>query len=87
MLKNNLHEIRTTIDQYTADKHKAPQSLQDLVDAGYYRQIPLDPITNSKDTWQTVMDTAISSPDQTASGILSDVRSGCLPEYRPKVRL
>src|SRR5262249_39840780 len=46
VLKNNLHELRMTIDQYTADKKKAPQSLQDLVDGGYYRQIPVDPITN-----------------------------------------
>src|SRR5258707_1741635 len=45
VLKNNLHELRTTIDQYTADKEKAPQSLQDLVEAGYYREIPIDPIT------------------------------------------
>src|SRR5438477_828801 len=49
VLKNNLHELRTTIDQYTADKKKAPQGLQDLVDAGYYRQIPVDPMTNSRD--------------------------------------
>jgi general secretion pathway protein G len=75
VLKNNLHELRTTIDQYTADKKKAPQSLQDLVDAGYYRQIPVDPITNSKDTWETVTDTSISSPDQTQSGVV-DVKSG-----------
>src|SRR5215472_13136631 len=60
VLKNNLHELGTTIDQYTADKKKAPQSLQDLVDAGYYRQIPVDPITNSKDTWETVTDTSVS---------------------------
>ena len=75
VLKNNLHELRTTIDQYTADKKKAPQSLQDLVDAGYYRQIPVDPITNSKDTWEAVTDTSVSSPDQTQSGVV-DVKSG-----------
>lgn len=75
VLKNNLHELRTTIDQYTADKKKAPQTLQDLVDAGYYRQIPSDPMTNSRDTWETVIDTSVSSPDQTQSGIV-DVKSG-----------
>lgn len=75
VLKNNLHELRKTIDQYTADKKKAPQSLQDLVDGGYFRELPKDPITDSRDTWEPVMDTAVSSPDQTASG-LSDVRSG-----------
>jgi general secretion pathway protein G len=75
VLKNNLHELRTTIDQYTADKKKAPQSLQDLVDGGYYREIPIDPITNSRDTWEVVVDTSISSPDQTESGI-TDIKSG-----------
>jgi general secretion pathway protein G len=75
VLKNNLHELRTSLDQYTADKKKAPQTLQDLVDAGYYREIPIDPITNSRETWETVMETAVSSPDQTETGI-GDVRSG-----------
>src|ERR1041385_3621967 len=75
VLKNNLHELRTTIDQYTADKKKAPQSLQDLVDGGYYREIPIDPITDSRETWEVVTDTSISSPDQTESGI-TDVKSG-----------
>src|SRR5438105_4019548 len=75
VLKNNLHELRTTVDQYTADKKKAPQNLQDLVDAGYYREIPVDPMTNSRETWETVTDTSLSSPDQTQSGIV-DVKSG-----------
>jgi len=75
VLRNNLTEMRRTIDQFTADKKKAPQTLQDLVDAGYYREIPIDPITNSRETWEVVTDSTIASPDQTESGI-SDVRSG-----------
>jgi general secretion pathway protein G len=75
VLKDNLRELRKVIDQYTADKKKAPQSLQDLVDAGYFRQLPIDPITNSNSTWETVADTAVASPDQTESGIV-DVHSG-----------
>jgi general secretion pathway protein G len=75
VLKDNLRDMRRIIDQYTADKKKAPQSLQDLVDAGYYRQVPVDPITDSNSTWETVADTAVSSPDQTESGIV-DVHSG-----------
>jgi general secretion pathway protein G len=75
VLRDNLWQLRSTIDQYTADKKKAPQSLQDLVDGGYFREIPLDPITNSRDTWQPVTDTSLRSPDQTDSGIV-DVRSG-----------
>jgi len=75
VLRDNLITLRRVIDQYTADKKKAPQSLQDLVDAGYFKQLPVDPITNSNSTWQPVMDTAVSSPDQTDSGV-SDVHSG-----------
>jgi len=75
VLKDNLRDMRRIIDQYTADKKKAPQSLQDLVDGGYYRQVPVDPITDSNSTWETVADTAVSSPDQTESGIV-DVHSG-----------
>jgi general secretion pathway protein G len=67
--------MRRVIDQYTADKKKAPQSLQDLVDGGYFRQLPTDPVTNSNSTWEAVTDTAVSSPDQTESGII-DVHSG-----------
>ena len=75
VLKDNLRTIRRVIDQYTADKKKAPQSLQDLVDGGYFRELPIDPITDSNSTWETVADTAISSPEQTESGIV-DVHSG-----------
>jgi len=75
VLKNNLHELRSTIDQYTADKKKAPQTLQDLVEAGYYRELPVDPITNSSETWEAVTDSSVSSAEQTESGI-TDVHSG-----------
>ena len=75
VLKDNLREIRRVIDQYTADKKKAPVALQDLVDAGYFRQLPVDPMTNSNSTWEAVMDTSIASPDQTQSGIVN-VHSG-----------
>src|SRR5689334_553807 len=75
ILKDNLITLRKVIDQYTADKKKAPQSLQDLVDAGYFKTIPLDPITNSNSSWQTVNDTSVASPEQTESGII-DVHSG-----------
>src|SRR5215813_7396768 len=75
VLRDNLRDLRKVIDQYTADKKKAPQSLQDLVDAGYFRQLPLDPITNSNSTWEAANDTAVAAPDQTESGII-DVHSG-----------
>jgi|SRR5579883_745438 len=75
VLRDNLITMRRVIDQFTADKKKAPQSLQDLVDAGYFKQLPTDPITKSNSTWQPVTDTSVSSPDQTDSGI-TDVHSG-----------
>jgi general secretion pathway protein G len=75
VLKSNLFTLRSLIDQYTADKLKAPQSLQDLVSAGYLRILPKDPITNSSETWQTVTEEATLFPEQTETGIF-DVHSG-----------
>lgn len=74
-LKVNLHTIREVIDQYTADKKKAPQTLQDLVDAGYFRKdsLPLDPMTGQR-TWREEFGTSVSTSDQTETGI-TDVRS------------
>ena len=68
LLKNNLFTMRTVIDEYTFDKKKAPQTLQDLVSEGYLRAIPLDPITGN-DQWRTVMEDALTSVDQTEPGI------------------
>ncbi len=75
LLKNNLFTLRTVIDEYTFDKQKAPQSLNDLVDQGYLRGVPVDPITGSNQTWRVIMEDAITSVDQTQPGIY-DVRSG-----------
>jgi len=75
LLKNNLFTLRTVIDEYTYDKQKAPQTLDDLVNDGYLRAVPLDPITNSTQTWRLVMEDALTSVDQTMPGIY-DVRSG-----------
>ena len=75
MLKNNLFTLRTVIDNYTYDKQKAPQSLQDLVSDGYLREIPMDPITASNQTWKIIMEDATQSVNQSEPGIF-DVRSG-----------
>jgi general secretion pathway protein G len=75
VLHNDLYTLRTVIDQYTLDKQKAPQGLQELVDAGYLKQIPEDPITHSRETWVPVTDDSIMSPDQSEPGII-DVHSG-----------
>ena len=75
VLRQNLFTMRSVIDQYSMDKQKAPQSLDDLVQAGYLKQIPTDPMTNSKDTWQTVQEDVLVSVDQNQPGI-TDVHSG-----------
>src|SRR5712692_2365114 len=53
VLRDDLFKMRSLIDQYAADKGKLPQSLDDLVSAGYMREIPRDPITDNKD-WNIV---------------------------------
>jgi general secretion pathway protein G len=75
VLKNNLFTLRTVIDNYTYDKEKAPQALQDLVSEGYLRDVPIDPITGSNQTWRLIMEDATQSVDQSEPGIF-DVRSG-----------
>src|SRR5512141_1573084 len=49
VLRNDLFTLRSLLDQYSADKGKLPQSLDDLVTAGYMREIPVDPITDQRD--------------------------------------
>jgi general secretion pathway protein G len=75
VLKNNLYTMRTVIDEYTYDKQKAPQDLRDLVDAGYLRTIPVDPMTGRADSWRVEMEDATASVNQTEPGIYN-VRSG-----------
>jgi general secretion pathway protein G len=75
VLRDDLFSLRSLIQQYTFDKAKAPQSLDDLVQAGYLKQIPKDPFTNSRDTWVTDQEDMMLSVDQTQPGIV-DVHSG-----------
>jgi len=74
-LKEDLQTMRTAIDTYTMDKQKGPQSLDDLVQDGYIRAIPEDPMTRSKDTWVTDSSDSMVSLDETEPGII-DVHSG-----------
>jgi len=73
VLKQNLFTLRTVIDNYTYDKQKAPQALQDLVREGYLRDVPIDPLTGSNN-WRTIMEDAAQSVNQSEPGIY-DVRS------------
>jgi general secretion pathway protein G len=76
VLKQNLFALRSVISQYTLDKQKAPQSLEDLVSAGYFKQIPNDPMTGRSDTWTVEEETdTIITVNQQEPGIY-DVHSG-----------
>jgi len=75
VLKEDLHVMRNAIDSYTMDKGKAPQSLDDLVQAGYLKAIPTDPITHSDQTWVTNTSDTYESVDESEPGI-DDVHSG-----------
>jgi general secretion pathway protein G len=72
-LKNSLFTLRAAITQYTLDKQKAPQTLSQVVEGGYLREVPEDPMTGKRD-WQVVMEDAYMSMDQTQPGIW-DVKS------------
>lgn len=87
VLRQNLGGIRRAIDQFAADRGTLPRSLAELVEAGYLRDLPLDPVTGRRDTWQAV--TAAASEDRAIKGAfgqagapavpsasLADVRSG-----------
>ena len=75
VLKEDLHTLRAAIDSYTMDKQKAPQSLDDLIQDGYLKTVPEDPMTKSNTTWVTDSTDTMHSLDQTDPGI-DDIHSG-----------
>jgi general secretion pathway protein G len=75
VLREDLHTLRTAIDSYTVDKEKAPDSLDDLVQAGYLKSIPKDPMTSSSDTWITNQSDTMTDINETQGG-MDDVHSG-----------
>ena len=72
-LKQDLQAMRQSIDNYTLDKQAAPQSIDDLVQSGYLRSVPTDPMTRAKD-WVPQYDSVVFSPDQSSTGMV-DVHS------------
>jgi general secretion pathway protein G len=75
VLKEDLHTMRTAIDSYTIDREKAPQGLDDLVQAGYLKSIPVDPMTSRSDTWSTSESDTLTDINETQGG-MDDVHSG-----------
>jgi general secretion pathway protein G len=73
VLHNNLMAMRNAIDEYSFDKQKAPQSLQDLVKDGYLHDVPKDPIAQTND-WKIIMEDAGQAVNSSEPGIF-DIRS------------
>lgn len=69
-LRSDLRTMREAIDQYYGDHARYPDSLDELVQRGYLRRVPADPVTNSAETWLIV------PPQGEVEGVLSDIRSG-----------
>ncbi|TAK96254.1 MAG: prepilin-type N-terminal cleavage/methylation domain-containing protein [Aquabacterium sp.] len=71
-LRTSLNVMRDAIDKFAADKNRYPDSLDELVSAGYLRRVPDDPLTGRRDSWQML------PPPQggVLPGRMADVRSG-----------
>jgi general secretion pathway protein G len=70
VLRDDLAIMRKSLDQFYSDNGKYPDSLSELVSRRYLRKIPLDPITESANTWVTI------PPDDPTKGEIYDIRSG-----------
>ncbi len=75
VLREDLHTMRSAIDSYTVDREQAPQGLEDLVQAGYLKAVPIDPMTSRTDTWMTSQSDTLTSISETQGGV-DDVHSG-----------
>lgn len=71
-LRSSLNVMRDAIDQFAADKGRYPESLEELASARYIREIPEDPLADSREQWVTLA----PPPDALARGLVYDVRSG-----------
>ena len=75
-LKENLRVMRVTIDKFYGDKGRYSDALQELVEAGYLREVPMDPVTESVSSWVAV------PPKQSDQQGVADVRSGAPGQSR-----
>lgn len=77
VLRETLYNFRTVIDQFYADQGKYPDSIQEIVDKKYLRDIPKDPFTNNKDSWVVVAPPPPTDGGTTeVKGAVYDVHSG-----------
>jgi general secretion pathway protein G len=70
VLADNLRNMRAVIDQFYGDTGRYPESLDQLVEKKYLRALPVDPITESTDSWQLV------APEDPAQNGVADIKSG-----------
>jgi general secretion pathway protein G len=70
-LQTSLNVMRDALDQFAADKGRYPESLPELVENRYLRNVPTDPLTGSANTW-----VLLTPPDPSVKGLVFDVRSG-----------
>ena len=75
VLKEDLFQMRHSLEQYRADRGKLPSSLQPLKDLGYLREIPVDPMTNSRDTWALEFEAPDPDNPDAETGVYN-IRSG-----------
>jgi len=75
VLKEDLFQVRHSLEQYRADRGKLPSSLQPLKDLGYLREIPVDPMTNSRDTWALEFEAPDPDNPDAETGVFN-IRSG-----------
>lgn len=76
VLKHNLAQLRMTLDAYNADRGHYPESLRTLLDEGYLRVIPEDPMTGSSETWEVIYEQDIMNEDSSYEPGVFDIRSG-----------
>ena len=74
-LRQTLYRVREAIDEYHADQRGYPGTLEDLVQKGYLRSMPVDPVTESPDTWQVEYAPYNQIDEDEITGIW-DLRSG-----------
>ncbi|MBK1687800.1 hypothetical protein CKO37_09805 [Rubrivivax gelatinosus] len=77
VLRHNIKVLRERIDQFYSDRSRYPRGLDELVRAGYLREIPIDPMTERPDTWKTISPSGQLGED----GGVADVRSGAVGRF------
>jgi general secretion pathway protein G len=76
VLKHNLVAMRDAIDKFRADQARYPRDLAELVQLRYLRELPMDPITERRDTWRQIPPAGADLAGQVLAGQLHDVKSG-----------